>query len=147
METKIVNVKYVNQPKPGKKEGSIKDDTDEFYGASPAILGMMEPDNRYKIQFDSRVYQGKTFKSIRAVEKVEESSANGAAGQPHSRVATNPTDAERMWTCALVGHFIACGRVTLDLESISEATTLARKVWAMNWGDTLSNEMNDDIPF
>lgn len=56
-----ITVQYVNQPKAGKKMGSVKDTTGALYGVWPDKLGLFQPGKAYEIEF--KTSEG-GFKSI-----------------------------------------------------------------------------------
>ena len=53
MQTAEITVQYVNQPKPGKKWGAIKDTNGVSYWGPPAALSAYQPGGTYTIQFNT----------------------------------------------------------------------------------------------
>lgn len=70
MPEAVVVAQYVNQPQAGKKHGSIKTPEGQYYGVPPAMLGLFKPDGTYKIFYESREFQGKTYHTVKTVSEV-----------------------------------------------------------------------------
>lgn len=51
MPTETVTVAFVNEPKAGKKFGSIKTDAGVYYSVKPSELPLFKPGGTYEIQF------------------------------------------------------------------------------------------------
>ena len=47
---------------------------------------------------------------------------------------TAPKDSERMWTCAVLGHYIDRGEVPLDKECVKAAINLLREAYQETYG-------------
>ncbi len=50
MATKTVKVQYVNQPKEGKRFGSIKAEDGTYYGCKPEMLSQLSRGGSYEIE-------------------------------------------------------------------------------------------------
>jgi len=57
-----VTVAYVNDPKPGKKIGSIKDDQGHYWSVWPNMLKQFEPGETYELDYE----QNGAFRNIKA---------------------------------------------------------------------------------
>jgi hypothetical protein len=76
MNTKTVKVKYVNQPKEGRKTGSIKTADGEYFDVWPDQLPKFKQGSSYEVEYASREYNGKTYHTVKSIVN----GANGAAG-------------------------------------------------------------------
>jgi hypothetical protein len=47
---------------------------------------------------------------------------------------TAPKDSERMWTCAILGHYVDRGDVPLDKETVKAAINLLREAYQETYG-------------
>lgn len=158
MPTTTITVKYVNQPRPGKKQGSVKDDNGTIYGVYPDKLSLFQPNATYEIEYKDSEWQGKTYHNIVSVKP-----AGGLSPAPQSNGGgnyrpTSPVDAERMYVCSLVNAGIQAGRIDFSEGAIEAATNAARNAWRNTFGAVTPlntpappvrgrSDMDDDIPF
>ena len=74
-----VTVRYVNDPKPGKKMGSIKSTDDVYYGAWPNQLRQFESGQTYDIEYEELGSGFKKFVRFQDEgQRQEPTKANGA---------------------------------------------------------------------
>jgi hypothetical protein len=64
-----------------------------------------------------------------------------ASAQPKTQAPQNgyyrptaPKDSERMWTCAILGHYVDRGEVPLHKESVKAAINLLREAYQETYG-------------
>jgi hypothetical protein len=153
METAIVDVTLVRQPGDGKKYGSIKGSSDDWWPVKIDRIREFEAGNKYELAF-TKSETG--FKNIIGVKKIvaqpeprgefaefrEPQKQNGAAPAQAKPQApqngyyrpTAPRDSERMWTCAILGHIIDRGAVELNEEAMIHAVNLLRAVYQKTYG-------------
>ncbi len=126
MPTEQIEISYVNQPKVPRGPGSIKSAVGDYYKVWPkeVPLGNFQVGGIYRVDYEEDEYQGKLQKTIKRALPVGPVVIKGNAGAPAQKVVTqaarartNPDDAERMWTCALVTAAVQSGKVDLLTES------------------------------
>lgn len=77
-----------------------------------------------------------------AAPPIRSSPANGQYYRP-----TDPQDAERMFTCALLVAFIGAGKIEGSAQLVG-ATQAIRDAWRKTFGNVQQDaDMNDEIPF
>lgn len=154
MQVATITVKYVNQPKPGKKMGSIKDTAGNIYGVYPEKLALFQQNGTFEIEYK----QNGDFKQVVGVKP-----AGGLSPAPQSNGGgnyrpTSPVDAERMYVCSLVNAGIQAGRIDFTEGAIEAATNAARNAWRNTFGAVTPlntpappvrgrSDMDDSIPF
>lgn len=158
MPSTVVEVAYVNQPRPGAKMGSIKGADGVYYGVPPAMLGLIQQHGVYDIFYEDHEYQGKTYHSVKSLKPVTKTAAaaesvmKSAAGGVQ-RAPTNPVDARRMFICgALNAALHGQGLEAIQAGPLGEAVEALDVVWrskqALGREKTeLADEMDDDIPY
>ena len=149
MTKATVTVSFVNQPKEGKKQGSIKTKDNALYGVFENMLGQFQPGSTYEIEYDSREWQGKTFHTVKSAKQVA-AATNGAAPAAGGRY--DNVTAERIYVCGLLNAFASGGQLAIDKQQIRDATNIIRAVWQETFGGvmpkpTAKEEMDDEIPF
>ena len=83
-EEKVIEVRYVNQPKPGKQWGSVKDFNDEYYWVEQNLLSRFAPNNSYKVKFESSDNGGKFVREVLEDGSPVSGGAKAGGGVPHS---------------------------------------------------------------
>lgn len=138
MPTATITPAYVNQPAPGKKEGSIKLKDGSFYGVPPAMLSQLQPNNTYEVEFTEREWNGKIFRSIKSAKLV----SAGQYGQTDNKTA------ERIFVCGALNAAIHGGHVQVTPETLTQAVNDLRQVWASTFGNKQkADDLNDEIPY
>jgi hypothetical protein len=154
MTTATINVAYVNQPKPGKKQGNVKTDTGEYYGVALGMLGMFSPGGRYEVSYSSREFNSKTYHTIETVNKVGEAPrASGGGGAKHGPV--DDATAERIFVQGILQAFIRAGKIETTTPNVVAAVKSLRSAWSQTFGtpavpapaSSKNEDMNDEIPF
>lgn len=155
MQTTITP-KYLNEPKPGKKNWSIKDEAGVYYSVAPDMVASMKVGQPVTFDYKVNNFQGKDFNIVERVYGTNPSQAAPAmlnqplssqAGQGHnSNGHKNGGDAksEDIFVCGVVNHAIASQSLPLDAQSLSNAVRNARKAWR---NGEPKNEPNDEMPF
>lgn len=139
--------KYVNPPAVGKKEGSLKLADGSFYGIPPAMLSQFQVDGTYSVEYKERTWQGKTFRSISAIN------SSAAPSSPPSTGKYGQTDdatAERIFCCGALNAFITAGKIEPSAANVVQAVKALRVAWAETLGKKPTrseDEMSDSIPF
>jgi hypothetical protein len=125
----IINVKYVNQPKEGKKQGSIKTDDGRFFGVYPELLGSFSA-GTYEIEFKSRDFNGKTYHTVTSAKPVAAppSSGNGASARSNGTGSTS--DQIRWQTCLKVAGNVFTGTPEIAAGAKGGLLEYARALFA-----------------
>ncbi len=112
MHTEIIQVQYVNPPKPGKKKGTIKTIDGKLFGVWANALNGFKPKETYAVEYAEEEWQGQTYRTITKATL----QANGTAGSSlrssrNTYRETSPGDAERMFVCSLLNAAIGSGKL------------------------------------
>src|SRR5437016_10598295 len=67
MPKETVTIAYVNQPKEGKKMGSIKTTNGQYFNVYLDKLGLFGVGQTYEIEYGSREFQGKMYHNVKSV--------------------------------------------------------------------------------
>ena len=162
MQTATVEVKYVNPPKSGKQYGSIKDADNNIWPVKKDRIGDFEPNNQYELAYTEADNGFKNIIGVKLVQpepvlprgefaKIEPQGRNGAtlmarsAQQPAPQTKpqanangyyrpTAPRDSERMFVCAIAGHWIDTGRLDMTEEAMIGLVNSLRNVYAATFG-------------
>ncbi len=131
--TERIQVKYVNPPKPGKTNGSIKTPDDQMYGVKPDMLGLFQPNGTYDVEFSERQFNGQTYKTVTSVKKVQDAPPAQPAGNSKYGTTDDKT-AERIFVCGALNAMIAGGHVEVSQVYISNVVNVLRASWAETFG-------------
>jgi hypothetical protein len=137
MPTGTITVKYVNQPKAGKKKGTIKSADGQMFGVWANQLSEFTPDMIYEIEYSEEAWNGQTYRTIskatpKATAPAQTGNGNGAKYNTYRE--TSPTDAERMFVCSLLNAAISEGELQLSAESLVAAIKTTRAAWTQTFG-------------
>lgn len=124
MPSATISVQYVNPPKPGKKQGSIKTVDGQFFGVDPTQLGQFREGGTYTVEYDTHVYQGKEYKTFRRMDgAVPQQSAPIATGRPAH------TQAVEMFTMGVIGRALQGVGTLPDREILTTWVKTCRWAW------------------
>lgn len=150
----IITALYVNPPKAGKKNGTIKAEGDVLYLAKPPILAIFQQGGQYKIGYEEYEINGVHFKEIKAAQQV--SAAAPATSGNTGRYPAHQDDAlaERIFVCGAINATMSNPNVkpSLDMDGI-KIVNFWRNVWASTFGAKTAavkpkDDMGgDDIPY
>lgn len=156
MPSLTATVAYVNDPKPGKKNGSIKLGDGTYLGVRPNMLSQFSAGKTYDIEYEEHDYQGQTYKTV----KTAKAQVNGASAQgaPPQRASWSPKDSEHAFVTKILGDAVRGGQIELTVDTLTAAVRMLRKVHkqgfadgpvapASQQGQQVDPEMNDEIPF
>lgn len=151
----IVKIAYVNPPQQGRKNGSIKTDTGEFYGVPPAMLSQFTQGGTYSVEYGERIYNGRTYKDIKSASMINAPSGGGRQ--------TDDVTSERIFVCGAINSALQSGQLNIgDEEAVTHAVAMLRSVWARTFGGRSQaaaqqgrqqqqmpprGDMDDQIPF
>ena len=155
MQTATVEVKYVNPPKDGKQYGSIKTASNDMWPVKADRIRDFEAGNTYELAWTEA---NNGFKNIIGVKRIvpqaqpqpgqfeqfdarQPAIRNGAAPAAKPAAAakeyyrpTAPRDSERMFVCAIAGHWIDTGRVDMTEDAMVDLVRSLRTVYARTFG-------------
>lgn len=147
-----VTVAFVNQPKEGSKKGSIKTDTGEFFGVWQEKLGLFSKGGKYTIEYETDMYQGKEYKTVK---RVVQAPAGGTTGSGTKTYGGSDAKAVEMAVMGIVrGAYEGTGGLP-DEDTLFTHMLAVRAAWTRAFahplGPTekkpLAEELNDEIPF
>jgi hypothetical protein len=105
------------------------------------IPGIFEIGKAYDIDYAEVPFDGRTLRNVKSATAVETSTA-GLAASTAARQApmganhggefnrqTHPIDAERMFVCSILNAAIQSGKVTMEKQSLAQATMMLRGLW------------------
>lgn len=123
MPTATISVQYVDQPKPGKKQGKIKTTSGEYYGVDPTQLGQFSPGGTYNIEYDTHSFQGKEYKTFRRMDGALPLPAPVQSGRPAH------TQSVEMFTMGVIGRCVQGSGTIPDLETLTRWVKTCRWAW------------------
>lgn len=147
-----ITVAYVNQPKAGGKKGTIKTESGEMYGVWPEKLSQFAQGAKYTIEYDVATINGKEYKNV---TRVIQGTHPAAGSQQSSGQGHNRSTAAEIFITGMMGRAYH-GTGTIPLEDVAyEQMVGLRSAWERVWATklqpaeqkSLSQELNDDIPF
>lgn len=166
MTTAEITVAYINQPKAGKKRGTIKGTDNVLYGVFQDKLGSFMIGGTYSITYEESEFQGSMYKTIKSVQLLKAPGSSATAPRPSTGGSntyreTSAVDAERMFVTALARAFIQAGHIQPERESVIRLTNALRDAWNQTYGAAAAakaparapvgqqpdDEMSDSIPF
>jgi hypothetical protein len=157
----IITVAHIEQPAPGRKQGTLIDTQGNKWKVWPDKLANYAPGNTYDITYKVNNFKG--FES-----KVIENSVLKAAGPllegPQVKAPstwlppapTNYTKDEMIFVCGIVNHAVGAG-LTVSKANILGVTNAMREVWAETFAKApvkirskvesgVDPDFNDSIP-
>jgi hypothetical protein len=141
-----ITVKYVNQPKAGKTNGSIKGMDDEIFGVPPHMLANFQPRATYTIDYSERKFNGQNYRTVTTAQMVSPPSQEASGGGKYGN--QSDATAERIFVCGALNAAISGGHVELSDVYLSNIVNILRSVWAETLGaPKKADDMDDSIPF
>lgn len=120
MSTATIDVRFVDPPKDGKKQWTIKTADGSLYGVWPDKAGLFQPGRRYEIEFSERPFNGKTF---RTVVKCRLSETPKAAGP------TNTTASDEHLVGMVLAAGVQAGLIEFTEQSLTHAIGTIRNAY------------------
>jgi hypothetical protein len=143
-------IQYVNSPKEGKVNGSIKDAAGNMYFVKPELLDVFQPGHTYELDYTTSEYPKGSGRFNKWLDSAR--SADGEGLTPARRPvppaqSLQKAQARQQATGAnpelseigLLKSYIEAGMVPLSSQKIREAKKIIH--------DGLLDEMNDEIGF
>ena len=140
-EVAEVTIQYVNDPKPGKKMGSIKTAELGYFGVFPNMLRQFSTNEVCRVEYESNGDFKKVTKKLAS-----------AVREPTKQVRprSDPAESEQIFAVALTKEFIARGDVTCDSDSLTRVVNTCREVYRKTFGGAEAqrrDDMSDSIPY
>jgi len=159
VETTDITVQYINDPKPGKKWGSVKSTNGDFYFCPPAMLRQYKVGESCKIEFELGGNDG-TLRSLRkklsSAPAPQGSAVTGPAPPlPYPTPPAKPyyseeQKAEDIFATSMAQKAIEFCKVPVDDQAaLTHVLRTARVSWKNSKvaiGQKPDDEMNDLIP-
>jgi len=172
-----ITAQYVNPPKDGKPNGSIKDTNGRYWSAKPEYLSQVQPGMTFGVEYRTSEFNGKTYYFIEGLlfngqtpAQTMQQPAQQAYVPPQTTVAPQPTPKlavippsdkeEGMFIMGVVGRAMGSGKYeTKDIPALTQAAVLAWRTRhatpvqvgsyadPQDPGPQLDQQLNDAIPF
>lgn len=135
--------------KDGKRMGYIKTAENDWFNVPPNLLAQFKRGEVCTVEYVAKPRDGGgEWRDI--TKKISSIAPPPEPKHQDSRPPTNPTDSQRMWSCAILEAFIRAGKVDLSITSLAEANKIVTTVYANSFGSKdarKDDEMNDGIPY
>lgn len=137
MLTQQVTIQYNNPAKPGKKTGSIKTTTGEYFDVWPDKLHLFPQGSTLIIEYQTREWQGKTYKT--AVGVVGDTpAAKAAQTKQHNTAAPlahmNMSRDEHIFVCGALNASIKAGQLSWSDDNLVTAINSFRTAYRSTFG-------------
>lgn len=155
-----VKVAYVNPPKPGKKMGSIKDESGNYYGVWPDKLGQFSVGGTYNIEYETGTFNGRETRTLKRVLDVPGAPTPNASRPGSASPTARPSDAKarEMFVMAVVGKALQGAGTVPDTSTLASWVAAAALGWDLGMRDASSPKkaepapidqeaLDDEIPF
>lgn len=139
MPTETVTVAFVNDPKPGKKYGSIKSEAGDYYSVKPDQLALFKKGGTYEIQFGF----DKTG-TYRNFERIA-----GAAPSNATQASNGHTKSVEMFVMGTIGRALQGTGTFPDQDDLASWVRAARYAWDTGFAAKAADQIDidDEIPF
>ena len=134
MQTATIQVAYVNPPKPGKKQGSVKDAEGNIYGVWPDKLALFEPGNVYTIEYTTRDFNGQQYHDFKKMVETQ-AAPRTSNGNGHDK-------SEDMFVMSCIGKALDGTGTLPDVVTLSGWVRTCRMAWKGG-----SQPIEEDIPY
>lgn len=121
MNAATIDVRFVDRPKEGKKQGTIKAADGSLYGVWLDKIGLFQPGKRYEIEFTERDYQGKVYRTITKCRLSE--TPKPAAGP------ANTTASDEHLVGAVLAAGVQAGLIEFTEQSLTHAIGTIRNAY------------------
>ncbi len=128
-QSAVIQVKFVDQPKTGKKQGTIKTVDGTMFGVFPEKLGLFQPGRRYEVQYTERPYQGRTYRTITACEPVRDINDDTSSPLSESPSTSRGAEAEMAFATAVVAAAVQSQQCEFNAKDLARGIILARSVY------------------
>ena len=145
MPKATIVVQYINEPKGGRKNGSIKDADGNMWLVPKEELGDYDKGGQYEITYEQFSFKGQDYCSIKEKKKVGGEPVGGVGGHG------DPQQAERIFVCGAINSTLSNPQVNpLEIGAVRavQLVNIWRDVYKRTFGGeaTIQDDMNDEIP-
>ena len=137
MHTATIEVQYVNEPKEGKKMGSVKTKDGEYYSVWPDKLANFKPGMSYAVEYTVEDFKGKTYKTIKGLAKDNKASQQSTATNGH-------TKSVEMFVMGTIGRSLQGTGTFPDGATLEGWIRDARRAWVNGFNDQADDQ---EVPF
>lgn len=142
-----LEIKYVNDVKPGKKFGNIKEVGGQMYLVSPAMVSQFAPGMNCKIEYTERTGQdGTVWKTVTKV--IGAPSVAPSMPVKHYQARKTPIESRQIFVVALLKELIHTSEGTelKTEEGLIKAVEILKRVHDKCFTDTRRDDMDDENP-
>ena len=143
-----ITCQFVNPPKPGKRNGSIKSAEGDYYWGSQATIAEFRQGEVCKIEYTTKPKEGGG--EWRTIVKKIGGAPTVPPGFQTPRQRTNPTDSKQIFVTACLKEFIGVGKVDANSASVVAAGNMLKNAYETLFGTPAKQEtqdvMGDEIP-
>ena len=132
LQEAVVEVRYADPPREGKKQATIKTAAGDVYGMAPAMLGLFRKGCRYRIEYTTRDFKGRHYHTIVKSEPV--ATAAEPANQRAAAAPGSPSEAEVDFVSRCLAASIASCAVGRSREELTERARMLRQVYRDAFG-------------
>ncbi len=131
MPSAVIEIKYKNEPKPGKSHWSVRAADGEYYGLAKGKENEIQQGGVYEVFYEDHDYRGKTYHTIQTIKPITQTAAAaGTVLASAERARTPDTESKQIFVCALLVAAIKGGQVNIleasDLIAAVDNAVLAR---------------------
>jgi hypothetical protein len=123
----IVEVRYADPPREGKKRATIKTPAGEVYFLKPEHLGLFRKGRRYRIDYTESDWQGRPIRNIVKFEAEAPAPTSIPQDSPKGAGDASPAEADFVSRC-LAASIASCS-VGRSKEERLAAVKMLREVW------------------
>lgn len=144
-----ITVKYVNQPKPGKKLGNVKDDQGNYWFVQPAMLSQFAPGMKCKVEYKAGTFSDGT--ESRTVTKIIGGNLAPTVPKNDYRARSNPAEAKQIAVLALAKECIhVMAPEELSEDKLVAILTMCSRAYDRTLGGVQAqrrDDMDDNVNF
>ena len=143
--TMTITPKFINPPKEGKTNYSVKDTDDFLYSLNPQYLESFNIGVPVEVTYENREFNGNWFKMVKGARPPQAQSqpAPGPAPRPAGSVFSQD---KHIFITGVTGRAMGSGNfAAVDIKDIALAAAAAFD--ALINRETPSQDINDEIPF
>ncbi len=140
MPTETITVAGIWPPKEGRRTGSLKTTTGDWFDVWPDKIPQFSKGGTYVIEYTTKESNGRVYKTVKAIV-----GAPGGSGQVQGGAAPrggsytrqdDPAVAERIYCCGIVNAAAAAlaSKGLLTAEALVQITNAARLAWRRTFG-------------
>jgi hypothetical protein len=146
-----VTVKYINQPKPGKKMGSIGTECKKYINMWPNQLEQFSVGSQYDVPVETGEWNGNVTYKLNGEPKLLNAQAHTPSNSAPANSGFDEDKQIKIWTQGVLQALIQSGQVGIDqIVPVSNALKQNyHEVWNASEGFSSSqvDELDDQIPF